>query len=100
MAWLEKVELRVRPVLDLDELAQRDDPIGLLVHELRAMTSSNDNLAALGREALQELQQKLPAELREGTDGLRLDASEVLRELLSDAQGELLARLAGEAGAP
>ena len=100
MAWLEKVELRARPMLDLDELAQRDDPIGLLVHELRAMTSSNDNLAALGREALQELQQKLPAELREGTDALRLDASEVLRELLSDAQGELLARLAGEAGAP
>jgi exonuclease SbcD len=98
MAWLEKAEMRTRRLLDLDELATRDDPIGLLLRELRKVTSDDEALAAIGRESLRDLQQKLPAEVRE--DALRLDHPEALRDVLSEVEGELLARLAGEGGAP
>jgi exonuclease SbcD len=98
-AWLEKVELRVRPPVDIDRLAAGDDPVGLLVRELKALAQDQDKLNAFAGEALKELKQKLPADLSMEED-LRLDAPDVLNELLREAQDELLARLAGEGGAP
>jgi hypothetical protein len=98
-AWLEKVDIRVRPVVDFDQLAIGDDPVGLLVRELRSLARNQDVLASLATEALKELRQKLPAELVQD-EALRLDAPEVLQDLLGEAEAELLARLAGENGAP
>lgn len=96
-AWLEKVGVRVRPALDLDQLALGDDPIGLMVRELRAMAQDPGALASLAGDALKELRQKLPAELSHD-DVLRFDAPDVLREILGEAEGELLARLATDGG--
>jgi len=98
-AWLEKVDIRVRPVVDFDELAIGDDPVGLMVRELRSLARNHDALALLATDALKELRQKLPAELVQD-EALRLDAPEVLKDLLGEAEAELLARLAGESGAP
>jgi DNA repair exonuclease SbcCD nuclease subunit len=97
-AWLEKVDIRVRPVVDFDRLAIGDDPVGLLVRELRTLADNQDSLASLANDALKELRQKLPAELGQD-EALRLDAPDVLRDLLGEAEAELLARLAGESGA-
>ncbi len=94
-AWLEKVDIRVRPALDLEKLALGDDPIGLLVRELRTLATEPGALASMAGEALKDLRQKLPADLGQ-EDGLRLDAPDVLQELLGEAEAELLARLAGE----
>lgn len=93
-AWLEKVELQVRPVLDLARLAGGDDPLGLLARLLAGLSGDPEGLAALAAEALAELRPKLPAELLE-QEVLRLDGKDALSELLAEAEAELLARLAG-----
>ena len=94
-AWLEKIEFRTRPQLDLDRIAERDDPVGLLVRELRRFAADPALLRAVAEETLGELLQKLPVDLR---DASRLDDADILIELLDEAEAELLARLSGEEG--
>lgn len=96
-AWLEKVDLRVRPLVEVDRLAAGDDPVALLVRELKGLARDGAKLTSFANDALKELRQKLPPELSED-DVLRLDAPDVLSELLQEAEGELLARLAGDRG--
>ena len=96
-AWLEKVDLRVRPLVEVDRLAAGDDPVALLVRELRGLAQDGGKLTSFANDALKELRQKLPPDLSED-DVLRLDAPDVLSELLQEAEGELLARLAGDRG--
>ncbi|MDE1980744.1 MAG: DNA repair exonuclease [Betaproteobacteria bacterium] len=95
--WLEKVDLRVRPLVKVDHLAAGDDPVALLVREIRALEQDGGKLTSFTNDALKELRQKLPPDLSED-DALRLDAQDVLSELLQEAEGELLARLTGERG--
>lgn len=94
--WIEKVELATRPRLELDRGADRDDPLGLLLHELRALESDEAARSAVLDEALRDLQQKLPPELREGPEALRFEAPEVFAELLREVEGELIAHLSRE----
>lgn len=96
-AWLEKVDVRVRPALDLDQLALGDDPIGLMVRELRALAKEPGALTSLANGALKELRQKLPPEVVQD-DALHFDAPDVLQEILREAEGELLARLGSKGG--
>jgi DNA repair exonuclease SbcCD nuclease subunit len=96
--WIEKIELRTRPRLDLDQLAKRDDPVGMLIRELRSLAADPGLLRDVAGEALSELQQKLPAELRQGEDALRLDDADTLVELLTEVEADLLARLSSEEG--
>ncbi|QQS53443.1 MAG: metallophosphoesterase [Candidatus Competibacteraceae bacterium] len=98
-AWIEKIEFRTRPLLDLDRIAERDDPIGLLVRELRRLAADEAALRAVATEALGELRQKLPMELREDRDALCLDTADALLELLGEVEADLLARLSGDEGA-
>jgi DNA repair exonuclease SbcCD nuclease subunit len=97
-AWVEKVDLRVRPPFEIDRVAAGDDPVALLVREIKALAHDQATLSSFANDALRELKQKLPSELSQDEE-LRLDAPEVLRELLRDAEGELLARLAAPKGA-
>ena len=94
--WIEKIELTTRPQLDLDRIAERDDPLGLLVRELRGLAADAGARASVAEEAIRDLRQKLPVELREGPHALLLDAPGVLAELLGEVEAEVIARLAGE----
>ena len=94
--WIEKIELTTRPQLDLDRIAERDDPLGLLVRELRGLAADAGARASVAEEAIRDLRQKLPAELREGPHALLLDAPGVLAELLGEVEAEVIARLSGE----
>ena len=94
--WIEKFELTTHPQLDLDRIAERDDPLGLLVRELRGLAVDDAARSVVAKEAIRDLQQKLPVELREGPHALLLDATDVLAELLSEVEGELIAHLSGE----
>lgn len=96
-AWLEKVDWRVRPLIEVDRLSVGDDPVALLVREIRALAQDGERLTSFANDALKELRQRLPPDLSED-DVLRLDAPDVLGELLREAEGELLARLAGDGG--
>jgi DNA repair exonuclease SbcCD nuclease subunit len=97
-AWIEKIEFRTRPALELNLLAERDDPAGMLIRELRALAADPALLCSVANEALSELQQKLPAELRQGENAPRLDDAEALIELLAEVESDVLARLAGDEG--
>ncbi len=91
--WLEKIIVAARPVIDLERLARGDDPIAYLLQDFARLRADPSALAGLGQDVLGELTAKLPSELVVGADGLHWDAAQTLRELLAEAEGELLARL-------
>lgn len=94
-AWLEKVEMRVRPSLNLAQLTGGDDPVALLAGELAMLLAEPAQLASFAQDLLKDLRLKLPAEIAE-QEGFKLDDPALLRELLQEAQGEILARLSGD----
>ncbi|GAB4443574.1 MAG: hypothetical protein OHK0026_10220 [Rhodocyclaceae bacterium] len=96
--WLEKIDLGVRAPIEMDRLAAGDDPVALLVREVRALAQDEEKLASFAGEILRELKHKIPAELSQDAE-LRLDAPGALEDLLREAESELLARLAADRGA-
>lgn len=92
--WLEKIEHATRPALDLQRLAQGDDPVALLLQEFERLQSDPAAMTDFGRDALGDLWAKLPPELGVDDDGHRIESPEALAALLAEAQDELLARLA------
>jgi len=95
-AWLEKVHFSLAAPLDFQALAKRDDPFGLLVRRLDELACDADALAALAEPALSELEQKIPAELRERDPLLKPLSAEVRAEALASARERLLAALSLE----
>jgi DNA repair protein SbcD/Mre11 len=87
--WIEQVRIETRSALRLDELAQRDDPLGQLIASTRELRTDANALAALGVD-FDALRQKLPPEL---WSELNLDAPEQLAALIADAEQILLPRL-------
>jgi DNA repair exonuclease SbcCD nuclease subunit len=90
--WVEKVRLETRAALDLPALRAQAGPIGELVRAIDGLRASDEALRALGGD-LEELRRKLPAELREGEDALRLDDPAYLRALLADVEQMIVPRL-------
>jgi DNA repair protein SbcD/Mre11 len=90
--WVEKIRLDTRTPIDLEALCERDDAIGQLVRSLHAMRGDQDELALL-IDDLADLRHKLPPELRDAEDGLRLDDPAELAALLSDVEQMLIPRL-------
>ena len=91
--WVERVVLDTRPAHDASALADRDDALGALVRSLRGAEGEPDTRAAL-REALRDLAVRLPPEVREGPDGVRLDDDATLRALLAGVEPLVLAHIA------
>lgn len=96
-AWLEKIRLTVSAPLDLAALAKRDDPFGMLLKKLDDLAADHEALAALAEAALAELEQKIPAELRERDALLKPLSEQVRLEALSAARERLLACISHEA---
>jgi hypothetical protein len=97
--WIERVELRTTAPLDLAALAAREDAIGQLVRALRDTRGDEAALRALS-DVIAPLKAKLPPELRDGPDGLRLDDLSWIAGLLDDVGGFLLPRLLEREDAP
>jgi hypothetical protein len=97
-AWVEKVQVQVRPALETGRLAGGDDPVGLLLRELAGLAQDEARLGEMVRDVLKDLRQKLPADLSQ-EDALRLEDPQVLKALLGEVEGELLARLTAVGGA-
>jgi exonuclease SbcD len=49
MAWLEKVRIKVTAPLDLPRLAERDDPIGLLIRSIESLAGGSGHAPVAGR---------------------------------------------------
>jgi hypothetical protein len=99
MAWLEKIRLEVSAPLNLAALSGRDDPFGLLLRRLDELAADPQALAALAEPVLLELEQKIPAELRERDPLLKPLSAEVQAEALAAARERLLAAISAEAAA-
>jgi len=95
-AWLEKVRLAVSAPLNLTALAQRNDPFGLLVRRLDELATDPEALGRLAESALAELEQKIPAELRERDPLLRPLSPQLRAEALATARERLLAAISLE----
>jgi DNA repair exonuclease SbcCD nuclease subunit len=96
--WLEKILFRTAAHFDAADLAGRDDAVGHVMRALREAIADPAQAQALLDE-FAELRSKLPPEVREGDDGIRLDDPAALREVLLDVERMLLPRLlSGGAG--
>lgn len=93
--WLEGVVFDTSPMLDIERVRQRRDPIGQV---LRAVHEAREDPSALAEFAdlFAELSAKLPAEVRLGPGGLRLDEPATLKQALSDVERLLLVHLLGD----
>ncbi|HZF49989.1 MAG TPA: DNA repair exonuclease [Polyangiaceae bacterium] len=90
--WVEKIRIRTRTPIDLEELRDRDDALGQLVRSIQAIKTDQDELSWF-IERLSDLRHKLPPELREAEDGLRLDDPAELSGLLDEVEQMLIPRL-------
>ena len=95
--WVEQVRLRTAAPVDIEALGERDDAIGQLARSLRALRDDEQELTRLLDE-FAGLRSRLPAEVREGDDAIRLDDPAALRSALEDVEQLLLARLLSKAG--
>jgi DNA repair protein SbcD/Mre11 len=91
-AWLEKVIVRTRALVDLERIREEASAVGHLARRLASIKDDPRELAELG-SVLAELDKKLPAELREGEGALRLGEPATLRMLLDDVEQMLVPRL-------
>jgi hypothetical protein len=97
--WVEKIKLATRAEVDLDELARGSDPIAQLLQFCRHLPNDPAALTDMLGE-FKDLNQKLPLELRQGTDAIRLDDPAYLRDLLPEIEQLLVPRLLEQDAAP
>lgn len=93
--WLEKLVIGTQP-LAAAEASLSQGALGELLGYLQSLRADDSALLALAAAELSELRTKLPAELREGSDALRLDDPESLRKELDAVEQLLLGRLFGD----
>ena len=94
-AWIEKVRIRTKTEVDLEQALARDDAMSNLLRAVQDMASVEQALGALDAD-LTALKRKLPSELQSG-DALDWDTPGARSELLEDVKGILIPRLlAGE----
>jgi DNA repair exonuclease SbcCD nuclease subunit len=92
LLWVERVQVATLPRLDREALLTRDDPIGEVVRIVAGLRHEPTRVAAW--DEIAELQKKLPSEIVEGVDLLKLDFA-TLSAAIEEAEGLLLARLSG-----
>jgi DNA repair exonuclease SbcCD nuclease subunit len=90
LIWIERVQVATQPRWDRDQLLKRDDPIGEVARIVAALRQDVVSVATWG--SIMELQNKLPAELAEGAEPIKLDTA-TLSTAIEEAEGLLLARL-------
>jgi exonuclease SbcD len=88
--WIERVQVATQPRWDRDQLLKRDDPIGEVARIVAALRQDVATVATW--DSIMELQNKLPAELAEGAEPIKLDTA-ALSTAIEEAEGLLLARL-------
>ena len=90
--WIEQVQFDTRVPLNLEALRGRNDPIGGLLRSIQQLrTEDPGRLSAV----FDDLLERLPGEVREGTDGFDLTDPDMLRSLLDEAEQLLVSRLVG-----
>jgi len=91
--WVEKVKVRTRSPIDLDEARQREDAIGELLRSMEAL--DDERLQELSGQ-FADLRAKLPSELRAGEEPFDPTDTETLGGLVGDVEQLLLPLLTAE----
>jgi len=90
--WLEKVSIKTKPPVHVNEVLERDDALSGLLRSIRDMELDASALDELADE-ISALRQKLPAELLGGDDPYDPTNPEVLKGTLEDIKELLINRL-------
>ncbi|HET6882293.1 MAG TPA: DNA repair exonuclease [Pirellulales bacterium] len=90
--WIERVRFQTSLPRELDRSLTEDGPLAELVHYIAELRQDAAGLAKLSGE-FADLARKLPGELREVDDSIRLDDPRSLLPLLDQVQPFLIARL-------
>ncbi len=90
--WLEKVSIKTKPSVSVDEALERDDALSGLLRAVRDMELDASALDELANE-VSTLRQKLPAEMLGGDDSYDPTDPEVLKDTLEDIKELLVNRL-------
>lgn len=90
--WIEKLRVETRERVDLEARAAEDDLLAQVARAFDLAAADPEMLADLGAQ-LGDLRQKLPTELRQGPEALRLDDEATLVRALGEAKQVVLARL-------
>jgi DNA repair protein SbcD/Mre11 len=94
--WLEKIRFESQANLPMDELRERDDPLGALLRSLHDLRQDPTKAKELAADCFSDLLKKIPKELQDGPDGLGLDNEESLIALLFDIEQFLIPQLLGD----
>jgi exonuclease SbcD len=89
--WIERVVLQTAPLLNVEELLRREDPIGEVLRVLRSLPGNPEALMEIA-DSLQDLRKKLPHEITTGAEALPLDELHVARAL-GEVEKSLVVRL-------
>jgi DNA repair exonuclease SbcCD nuclease subunit len=89
--WIEKVKFRTAPP-QANPAWSTDGPLGELLGVIEQLHGDDDHLQQL-RAELADLERKLPPELKQGTDALKLEDPAWLRRALEQVQPLLVSRL-------
>jgi DNA repair exonuclease SbcCD nuclease subunit len=93
--WIEKLAIETKALAGSASVQIEEGALGELLGYLQSLRADDAALVQLANEELHELRAKLPAELRDGVDGLRLDDPTLLRAELDAVEQLLLVRLFG-----
>ena len=91
-AWIEKVEFRTEPDVDLDVVLREDLPIGGLVQAIRNLETDDRLLSELA-DGFKDLSAKLPSDVRRSEDPFDPSDMAAIRKSIPDVRHMLLARL-------
>ncbi len=92
MVWVEKIQIRMRAPLSGQNLRERGEAMGELLKLFDELAADPDLLHCLSDELI-DLDKKIPKEIKEGPDGIRINDVKWLKELLEQARPMLIQRL-------
>lgn len=95
--WLESVVFGTSPLIDVERVRQRKDAVGQVLRAAREVREDPERLVQFAG-LFNDLNAKLPSEIRVGADALKLDDPEVLRQAASEVEQLLLVHLVGNEG--
>lgn len=90
--WIEKVRFDTRPVVSMEKLREREDPLGELLRGLDDLRHNPEAVPELA-PVFDELLQKLPHQVRSGPESIDLSDPQTLRQLIDDVESLLVPEL-------
>jgi DNA repair exonuclease SbcCD nuclease subunit len=90
--WIEGIDLRTRPALDVESLRESPEPLGAILRDLEALRHDPARLGDLMAEVVQPLRERAGREVE--LAGMKLNDPELLRTWLDQAEGLVLDGLA------